>query len=603
MKMGAQIIGHISHVCSHCAHNSLVLAIRIDPCRTGRTGKEAEVSERSTVSALRRGVMAGCLMAMAWAGPLSAAEPNGHGTHQQLVDLFTQFDAWNASRQNPLTGDFRPPATAKRLAELTAMQQRLQDMAVAQWDRPGKVDWLTVRAQMDNAEFGLKVTRPWARDPNFYLAALQPTAFTSLPVSGTSLERLSQRLAAIPAALKTARESLDDVSSDQADLAIYALRNSDGVEDGYPYRASPPAGIIGWYRDLLGRAQTQQPALVPHIDKAISELTAFDAWMKSNRPKMTGVAGVGQTRLDWYLRNVLLLPYTGHDVITLSKREFDRQWADYALERERNRALPELAVATSEADYERRLDEVDARVRRFIAERNFVTLPPTLPADWRKFIVPPYETPNNVPYIKRATPPNYWEQIQYRMPSPDHWHAVMPGHRFDNFMARMNPNPIRAKVNDPVRYQGWAVYLEETPLQLGFYDGSKGRERELIYLFGLWRAARSIGAVERQLNEKTADQVVDYWLSVTPLLDRAVARKYSHMAVDAGHGLEYTIGNVQMSTLLADRKRQLGEKFVLKDFNDSVLAKGRIPLSLVRWEMTGQDDEVKQFFDRPPIPE
>lgn len=549
----------------------------------------------------RAAMVAGCLLTTAWTEPLAAAEPSGRGTHDQLVALFKDFSAWNARGSSPITGDFRPAATIKRVAELADMQQRLQDMAVARWDRPAKVDWLTVRSQMDGAEFSLKVAKPWSRDPNFYLAALQPIAFTTLPASGQALDGLTRGLAAVPSVLATARESLNDVSADQADLAIYALTNSDGVEDGYPYRAKPPAGVIGWYGDLLARARMQQPALVPAINKAIAELTAFDGWMRGNRAKMTAPAGVGQARLDWYLKNVLLMPYNSRDVITLSKRELDRMWSDYALERERNKGQPELALSTSEDDYEKRLDATDARIRKFIADKQFLTIPASFPANRHKFIVPPYDTPNNVPFIKRPTPPNYWEQIQFREPAPDHWHAVFPGHRFDIWTAGKNPNPIRAKVNDPGRFQGWAVYLEEAPLQLGFYEG-RPRERELIYLFGLWRAARSIGAAERQLNVKTADQVVDYWMQVTPLMDPNVARKYSHMAVDAGKGYEYTMGTLQMYNLLADAKRYLGDKFVLKDFNDAVLAKGRIPLSLIRYEMTGYDDEVRRFFDEPHVP-
>ena len=65
----------------------------------------------------------------------------------------------------------------------------------------------------------------------------------------------------------------------------------------------------------------------------------------------------------------------------------------------------------------------------------------------------------------------------------------------------------------------------------------------------------------------------------------------------------YTIGSLQMQRLLADRKRQLGEDFDLKAFHDSLMTSGRLPLSLLRWEMTGLDDEVRQFWKREPIPD
>jgi hypothetical protein len=47
----------------------------------------------------------------------------------------------------------------------------------------------------------------------------------------------------------------------------------------------------------------------------------------------------------------------------------------------------------------------------------------------------------------------------------------------------------------------------------------------------------------------------------------------------------------------------LGEAFVLRDFHDQFLSLGRLPMSLLRWEMTGLDDEVRQFWQRAAIPE
>lgn len=69
-----------------------------------------------------------------------------------------------------------------------------------------------------------------------------------------------------------------------------------------------------------------------------------------------------------------------------------------------------------------------------------------------------------------------------------------------------------------------------------------------------------------------------------------------------GYGLGYTIGMLQMQQLLGDRKMQLGDDFVLKDFHDEFMSLGRLPLSLIRWEMTGMDDEIRHFWKRDPLP-
>ncbi len=547
-------------------------------------------------------VAAGCLaFAMLAGAPARAAEPNGRGSHADLLQLFGDFRSWQAGQADITRTDFRDAAVARRLGELRGLQQQLADMGVARWSPPQKVDYLTVRAELDKAEFVLRITRPWERDPGFFVSELQRPAFTTLPVTGAALDRLRGQLRNVPATLAQARETLDDVAADHADLAIDSLVKSDGVEDGYPARPVAPAGVIGWYQDLLGRAKTQQPELTGEIETAIAELQSFQKWLVANRGKMNGRAGVGKEALDWYIGNVMLMPYTSDEVLAIGQRELDRFWGFYAVERHRNRALPEIALPKDGDEYLKRVADTDARIRKWIADEQIITIPSYIPADWTKLIVPPYSEPYNVPWAVRPTPPNYWEQIQFRDPSPDHLHAVIPGHRFDLRVSRENPNPIRSSVKSDSRWQGWAVYLEEFATQTGFFD-DRPRVRELIQLFGLWRAARTVGDVWNQRNEMTSAEVAAYWQQVTPYMDANVARKYAHIRTVPGHGLEYTMGNVQMWELLAARKQQLGDKFVLKDFHDEMIEKGLIPLSLIKYEMTGDDREVKRFFDRKPMP-
>jgi uncharacterized protein (DUF885 family) len=144
------------------------------------------------------------------------------------------------------------------------------------------------------------------------------------------------------------------------------------------------------------------------------------------------------------------------------------------------------------------------------------------------------------------------------------------------------------------------VYLEEGMMRAGLFE-SRPRTRELIYIFGIWRAARTVGDVKNQWNEMTAAETANYWVEITPMLDPDVARKYAHVRPAPGHGLRYTIGAIQMFELLATRKRQLGDDFVLQEFHDELMSKGKIPVALIRYEMTGNDDVVQDFWDRQPL--
>lgn len=538
---------------------------------------------------------------VAQAAPQAAGPPAGKGSYEQLVTLFDQFRAFKG--QAPLVGELNDQAVEVSLddysaASIARRRQRMAqflasaaDMNVASWPRDRQIDWLAVRSELAEHDFMLAVSKPWERDPGFYVDQMLGITFVDLPLSGDALAATRRNLRAVPTLVAAAKRNLKNVPGDFADLALHNLSNADGVGHGHPYRPTPPAGVIGWYDDLLSRS-AKQPALRADVQKARAAVLDFQAWLTANRAGMTAQAGVGEANFDWYLKNVKLLPYKAAELVTIGRRETKRLWANHALEKHRNRKLPELQPATTAADYNARIAETDRRIRAFLVEQEIITIPPYVD-----------KLKTNVPFIERAGGRNFWEEVQFRDPSPDHWHAVIPGHSFDGVVAANNRHPIRRYVNDGVRTEGWAVYLEEGAQRLGYFEDIP-RVRELIDIFGIFRAVRVEGDIDLQLNRASLNEVIAGWREWTPWLDGNVARVDAEIYLrrPPGYGLGYTVGMTEMHKLLADRKHQLGDRFVLKDFHDQFMAAGRLPFSLLRWEMTGLDDEVKAFWTLDPIP-
>lgn len=551
------------------------------------------------------------ILALLLAGPLALADkyagmPAGSRPYAEFVELFDEFLGWQdperAKKAQPLVDvagletdvypDFGADAMGSRLEELRRYQAALDDFAVDQWPREQQVEFLAVRARMDQEEFTLRVSRPWSRDPGFYVDRMLRVTFTDLPIEGDALRDLERKLDAIPGLVRQGKANLADGAADYADLAIFNLSNADGVGHGYPYRAEPPPGVIGWYDDILARAEALQPELVPRIQAARRAVVSFREWLVAERPAMAAPAGVGRAAFDWYLKHVKLMPYTSDEIATLGRRELDRLWAQYALERHNNRDLPELTLPDSGEEYQARIDATDTEIRQFLVDEEIITIPDYI-----------NELATNVPWIVRESGPNFWEQIQYRNPTPDHLHAVIPGHRFDAVVERNNPHPVRGRLTDGARVEGWGVYLEEAMMYAGLLD-EKPRVRELIYLFGIFRAARMPADVWLQLNIMTADDVADFWIEHVPYLDRDVARVDAEIYLrrPPGYGLGYTTGMLQMQALLAARQRQLGDMFDLRQFHDALMAAGRLPLALIHWEMTGDDSDIRDLWSREPLP-
>jgi hypothetical protein len=508
-----------------------------------------------------------------------------------LLEIHQQFQSLRAPVTRDGVADYSPAVVAGKLQTLRRLQRRLAALEASAWDRAGHVDWLLVRSMLDGYEFRLRVSRPWARDPGFYVDQLMRTTFVDLPVAGEDLAQLREALASVPALLDRARGQLDAPAADFVSLALHNLTTHDGVGHGHPYRTVPPAGVLGWYDDLLQRVEEQQPELAAPVVAARDAVRRFHDWLLEHRGRWTDPAGVGREQFDWYVRHVKLIPYSTDELLALGEREYERLTAYLTLERHRNRALDPLQPAPTADEYAARIAEADAEIRAFIVDNDLLTIPEYVG-----------ELDTNVPWIVRPGGRNFWEEIQYRDPRPDHVHAVIPGHRFDWVVAAHNDHPIRKDYWEGARVEGWAVYLEEMMLTAGLLD-DRPRTRELFHIFGIKRAVRVHADIMMQHNRIGADEATAYMVERVPFLDQNVARVDAEIYLrrPPGYGLGYLIGMIQMEALLADRSRQLGEQFDLGDFHDAFLAAGRLPISLIRYEMTGYDDEVRALAQREPL--
>jgi hypothetical protein len=527
-----------------------------------------------------------------------AQSPQGYDSlltlHDELRDdMLPGFTAGVVLDSGARIGDVYSDAVLEeKRAGLARFDAALAALPVAEWPRAQQVDYLAVKSILNGYRYNLEVLRPWKRDPGFYLDPLMAVAFAEVTGSDADIAKLRTRLRAVAPLLASAQGNLTEVAGDFADLALHNLDNSDGVNHYHPYRAVPPAGIIGWYDDLLARARKTRPDLVADVTAARDALIAFRGWLRAERPRMTASAGVGAERYDWYIRHVRMIPLTAAEMLNLAEREYERTRGALALLRHRNRDLPQLTLSQSANEQAGKIAETDRIVRQFLKDEDIVTVPADIG-----------DLGSNTPYIERPGGPNFWEQIQFRDPIPDHLHAVIPGHRFDAVLAARDTRPIRSTYSDGGRAEGWATYLEDA-LTLAGATRHSPRADEYMALFGIFRAARVPADIAMQQNRSNVREAVEFMRQRTPWLDEDVARVDAEIYLrrPPGYGVAYTIGKMQMDALLADRATQLGEAFSLRAFHDEFLAAGRLPIALIRYEMTGADDEVALFWTTPPIP-
>src|SRR5207245_1263177 len=154
------------------------------------------------------------------------------------------------------------------------------------------------------------------------------------------------------------------------------------------------------------------------------------------------------------------------------------------------------------------------------------------------------------------------------------------------------------------RTEGHATGWEEMMLQAGMFD-ARPRARELIYVLVGQRAARALGDLKMHANEMTLDQAAAFASANTPRgwlrLDANTVRAEQHLYLQQpAYGTSYLIGKIQVEMLLAARRQQLGSQFTMKRFMDDFNAAGLVPVSLLRWELTGQmPADVARMLNAP----
>lgn len=505
--------------------------------------------------------------------------------YKSLVAIHQEFVKLRQPKVVAGVMDYTPAAVAEQRRGLDALRERLAAIDASVWPVPQQVDYHVVRAELNGLAFDHRVVRPWQRDPGLYVDAIRRAPYAEVPAKAEDLTRLRTQLEAVPKTLDQARANLTSASGELAGMAIRQLEMSDGINQGEPRRPTPPAGVIGWYQDLLERLPTHHPELVADARAALAAAEGYRDWLTQNAPKMKEPAFVGLENYNWYLRNVRLMPYDAEDVRLLGKREEERARTFLEIEKHRNRALPPMAVVKSADEHERRVRESETLIREFIRKHRLLTIPPDAPSE--------FET-DAFWIVREGGKRHFWEELTYRDPLNNHIHASIPGHQFDGFIQRTNTNPIRAGFRDGARGEGWGFYIEEMFLQAGLLDG-RPRARELFYIAQLKRAIRIPCELEMQTGRFTLQQAIDRMVREVPMMEPDLARYDLAIYLRRpSYGMNYVMGKLQMEGLINERARQLGDTFDLGTFHDQFLAAGPIPISLIRWEMTGRDDEIRK---------
>jgi uncharacterized protein DUF885 len=513
--------------------------------------------------------------------------------YEDLVSLFSDWRSFQRPKVVDGVPDYTPAAMDMQKRELVSYQRRLAGIDPSGWPIARQAEWHVVRAEMNGLDFDHRVLRPWASNPAFYVTVFTeesdqparegPFAWGGVELWTYTFPLTAENAAQVDAGIRTIPRLLAQAKTNLVgkgrDLWTYGTKSIRQQSADLAQLAKQVNGLTG-----------ELPANVARAKEATD---AFAAWLDSQAASKTGPSGIGVENYDWYLKNVQLVPHTWQDEVTIMERELARAHALLAMEEERNRKLPQPAPIASAAEFDQRFGAGVTEYMAFLKDHDVLEvkdwMDPALRAKVGTF---------------QAGPREFFSEVDYRDPELMRTHGY---HWFDK--ARMvhepHPSPIRrgALLYNifNTRTEGHATGWEELMVQAGMFD-ARPRTRELLYILLAQRAARALGDLRMTSNEFTLEQAAAFASANTPRgwlrLDGNLVRGEQHLYLQQpGYGTSYIIGKIEIEKLLAERKRQLGEKFTMKQFMKEFDDAGLIPAALLRWELTGRmPDDVRRML-------
>ena len=251
------------------------------------------------------------------------------------------------------------------------------------------------------------------------------------------------------------------------------------------------------------------------------------------------------------------------------------------------------------AELERLNKEVMAKAGAF-----FVTLPPQ-PLEIKR--IPEFSQDGapggyyNGPALDGSRPGQFYINLKDPADNPNWtlptllYHEAAPGHHFQVSRAQLIQDvPILRKMSPFTAYtEGWALYAEYLAANdMGMYDnnplGDLGRLQAEMF-----RAVRLV--VDTGIHHKrwSREQAIEYMAEKTGNSADDVEREIERYAVWPGQATAYKTGQLAILRLRRHAEDELGEGFVLRDFNEAILENGAMPLGILEEVITSWVEEEK----------
>jgi uncharacterized protein (DUF885 family) len=533
---------------------------------------------------------------------------------ESLEKLADDFWTWRA-KYAPFTGDDvnrleRPggirnwsrASINQRRNDLKQFETRWKNIDPSSWPVSQQVDYKLIGSALSRVRWELDKNPRWKRDPNFYieqtLTALAEALTIPAPYDEARSREILTRIENIPSIVQQGSQNLENPP---APFASVAIQNLDGIRERLRKMTSSLAASTTLKPEELNSASEQ----------AADALEKLQQQLKEKLPTLPQQTALGRDAYVWFLRNIALMPFTPEELLAMARQEWNRAVAFEAYEKNRNKDVPPLKIASDINSWIKDAAEKELQIRKFLEERSILTVPDSVqhytlrptPEYLRAlgftenddFTSPSRLKENCIRYVPEPSEKlGYFWRATAMDPRPITVHEGIPGHYFQLCLSWKHEDPIRRHYYDSGANEGIGFYAEEMMLQAGLFDGSP-HTREIIYNFMRLRALRVEVDVKLALGEFTLEQAAKYLHDKVPMDEHTARQEAIAFSTSPGGAMTYQIGKLQILKFLADAHTRQGEKFNLRAFHDFVWKNDNVPIALQQWEYLGQSDNVPRI--------
>ncbi len=168
-------------------------------------------------------------------------------------------------------------------------------------------------------------------------------------------------------------------------------------------------------------------------------------------------------------------------------------------------------------------------------------------------------------------------------------HEAVPGHHLQIALQREIEGVPKFRLYTYVNAfgEGWGLYSELLGLEAGFYTDPYSNFGRLTY--EMWRACRLVVDTGLHAFGWTRQQALDYLAGNTALSLHEVETETDRYISWPGQALSYKMGELKIRELRKRAEQALGPRFDVRDFHDTVLANGSVPLTVL-------EDQVNAYI-------